>query len=66
MWSKDNIDWRDLDVDLVVKRATAVENGDFVLMHPKAHTLKALKKVLDFYKEKGIAAVTVDALIKDA
>ena len=27
MWSKDTIDWRDLDVDLVGKRATAVENG---------------------------------------
>lgn len=66
MWSKDTIDWRDADVNLVVKRATAVQNGDFILMHPKSHTLKALPTILDFYKEKGITPVTVDALISDA
>lgn len=36
MWSKDTIDWRDFNVDLIVKRATKnPENGDFILMHPK-------------------------------
>lgn len=63
MWSKDTIDWRDNDVNLIVKRATSVQNGDFVLMHPKPQTLKALPKILDFYKEKGVTPVTVDACI---
>lgn len=63
MWSKDTIDWRDSDVNLVYKRATEIQNGDFILMHPKSHTLKALPKILDFYKEKGVAVVTVDACI---
>lgn len=63
MWSKDTIDWRDSDLSLIVKRATAIENGDFILMHPKPHTLKALPQILDYYKEKGITPVTVDNLI---
>ena len=63
MWSKDTIDWRDSSVDLVVKRATEVDSGDFILMHPKAHTLKALPKILDFYLNKGISTNTVDKLI---
>ena len=60
MWSKDTIDWRDSDVNLIVKRATAVDSGDFILMHPKAHTLKALPTILQFYFEKGISTNTVD------
>ena len=60
MWTLDTIDWRDDDVDLIVKRATQrFENGDFVLMHPKPHTLTALHEILDFYKEKGVETVTV-------
>lgn len=64
MWSKDTIDWRDNDVNLIIKRATAVDSGDFILMHPKAHTLKALPTILQFYFEKGISTNTVDELIK--
>ncbi len=64
MWSKDTIDWRDFDVNTIIERAKKVQNGDFVLMHPKAHTLKALPEIIDFYKEKGIAPVTVDACLK--
>ena len=47
MWSKDTIDWRDNSESLIIKRATKnVENGDFILMHPKPHTLKALPKII--------------------
>lgn len=63
MWSKDTIDWRDNDVNLVYKRATEIQNGDFILLHPKAHTLKALSQILDFYKEKGVTPKRVDELI---
>lgn len=63
MWSKDTIDWRDNDVDLVFKRATEIQNGDFILLHPKDHTLSALTKILNFYKEKGVTPKRVDELI---
>ena len=60
MWSKDTIDWRDKDVDLIVKRATKnPANGDLILMHPKTHTVKALPKIIDFYVEMGYRLVTV-------
>ncbi len=65
MWTKDTIDWRDKDENLVFKRATQnVENGDLILMHPKTHTLKSLDKILQKYKELGIKAVTVSQCIK--
>lgn len=63
MWTKDTIDWRDKDENLVYKRATSgIESGDMVLMHPTEHTLKALPKILDFYTEQGISTATVSEL----
>ncbi len=60
MWSKDTIDWRDKDEQLVYKRATNdLSNGDFVLMHPKEHTLKALPNILDYCDKAGFSVVTV-------
>lgn len=60
MWSKDTIDWRDKDENLIFKRATnGLENGDLILMHPKAHTLAVLPKILDFYKSVNFSVVTV-------
>ena len=60
MWSKDTIDWRDADKNLVYKRATnGVTNGDLILMHPKEHTLLALSDVLRYYIDNGFSVVTV-------
>jgi peptidoglycan/xylan/chitin deacetylase (PgdA/CDA1 family) len=60
MWSKDTIDWRDKDVNLIIKRATKnPENGDLILMHPKPHTLSALGEIIDFYIGLGFNVVTV-------
>lgn len=60
LWSRDTIDWRDKDADLVLKRATSdIRYGDLILMHPTAHTLAALPKILDYYKKSGIRAVCV-------
>ena len=45
MWSKDTIDWRDKDTNLIFKRATKnMQNGDIILMHPTECTKNALKK----------------------
>ena len=60
MWTKDTIDWRDSDVDLLVKRATKnISNGDLILMHPKSQSVTALPRILSAYKKSGIALTTV-------
>ena len=60
MWSKDTIDWRDSDENLIISRATKnIKSGDFILMHPKTHTLNALGKIIDIINEKGYTLVTV-------
>ncbi len=60
MWSKDTIDWRDKDTSLLYKRATKnVASGDFILMHPKEHTLKILPEIIDYYFSVGLTPVTV-------
>lgn len=60
MWSKDTIDWRDKDETLVYKRATKnVKAGDFILMHPTAHSAKALEKICKTYQELGIKSIIV-------
>ena len=60
MWSKDTIDWRDHDENVVYKRATEnVEGGELILMHPKEHTLKALPRILSYYEKEGLKTVTV-------
>ena len=43
MWSKDTIDWRDKDANLIYTRATNnISGGDFILAHPTEYTLKSL------------------------
>lgn len=60
MWSKDTIDWRDKDENVIFERATKnLTNGDLVLMHPKNHTLSVLPKILDYYLSCGFSVVTV-------
>ena len=65
MWSKDTIDWRDKDKNLIIKRATkGILNGDLILMHPKDHTLLALPEILEYYISEGLKVVTVSQNIK--
>lgn len=60
MWSKDTIDWRDSDKNLIIKRATnGVKSGDLILMHPKRHTLDALQSIIDEIKSKNLKLLTV-------
>ncbi|NLL55595.1 MAG: polysaccharide deacetylase family protein [Clostridiales bacterium] len=64
MWSKDTIDWRDKDYQLILKRATSdVKSGDMILMHPTEQTVKALPLILDCYKNKKLKTVTVSELL---
>jgi peptidoglycan/xylan/chitin deacetylase (PgdA/CDA1 family) len=64
MWSKDTIDWRDKDYQLILNRATKdVKGGDMILMHPTEQTVKALPLILDRYKNKNLKPVTVSQLL---
>ena len=60
MWSRDTIDWRDKDVNLIYMRATKnLTAGEFVLMHPTDCTVKALPQILIYIRDNGLSAVTV-------
>ena len=60
MWSRDTIDWRDNDSDIVYKRATQnLKQGEFILMHPKDCTVEALPRVLTYIRDNGMQAVSV-------
>ena len=60
MWTKDTIDWRDKNSDIIYTRATKNPcGGDLILMHPTKHTLHALEDVLMFYNSRGYKLTTV-------
>ena len=60
MWSRDTIDWRDRDENLIFKRATEkTSGGDLILMHPTLQTANALDKIIKTLKNKGLEVTTV-------
>ena len=65
MYSRDTIDWRDKSADIVYERATKnTKPGELILMHPTQHTLQALEKIVQYYKENNIKLITVGENIK--
>ena len=66
MWTRDTIDWRDKDSETVYVRATKnLAAGDLILMHPTAHTLTALPKILEEIKNRGLISATVSQCITE-
>ncbi len=64
MWTRDTIDWRDKDENLTYSRAIRdIKGGDLVLMHPTAHTLSALPKVLKYIADNNLVCTTVSDTI---
>jgi len=64
MWSRDTIDWRDKDVNLIKKRATQnLKAGEFILMHPKDVTVQALPEILNYIRENGFKAENISRMI---
>lgn len=60
MWSRDTIDWRDKDKELIVQRATKnLKAGEFILMHPKDVTVESLPEILTYIRENGLKTLTV-------
>ena len=66
MWSKDTIDWRDKDCELIYNRAIKnPQNGDLILMHPTPETLKCFEKIIKFYIDNGFSITTVSKNIQN-
>lgn len=60
MWTRDTIDWRDQDADLIYRRAVKdMSNGDLVLMHPTEKTVEALTNILSTTINNGFNPTTV-------
>ena len=60
MWTRDTIDWRDKDKNLIYNRAVKdAKGGDLVLMHPTDKTLAALEEIIKTLQEKGLNVTTV-------
>ncbi|MCH5162360.1 MAG: polysaccharide deacetylase family protein [Clostridiales bacterium] len=60
MWTRDTIDWRDHDTDLIYRRAVKnVKGGDLILMHPTENTLFALERIITEVYSQGLEISTV-------
>lgn len=65
MWTRDTIDWRDHNADIIYNRAVKdIKAGDLVLMHPTDCTVEALPRVLEYIKSVGLTADIVSNVIK--
>ena len=60
MWTRDTIDWRDKNEDLIYQRAvTNLCGGDLVLMHPTLCTAAVFEKIVMQIKKQGFNVVPV-------
>ncbi len=60
LWTTDTVDWQRPPPETIWKRALAgAKPGCLLLMHPTENTVIALPTIVDGYKEKGLALVTV-------
>ena len=64
MWTRDTIDWRDHDADLIYNRAIKnASGGDLVLMHPTQSTVEALPRIIEYFQTNGFNLTTVSQTI---
>lgn len=64
MWTRDTIDWRDHDSDLIYKRAVKnLKGGDLILMHPTDCTLKALERIIITAQSKNLRIAPVSEVL---
>lgn len=60
MWTRDTIDWRDQNAELIYQRAVKnASGGDLILMHPTEKTLEALPNIIKSLIESGFTLTTV-------
>lgn len=64
MWTRDTIDWRDQDADLIYNRAIKnASGGDLILMHPTKATVEALPKIIEYFQNSNFNITTVSNTI---
>lgn len=64
MWTRDTIDWRDHNVNIIYERAIRdIKAGDLILMHPTDCSVQALPRILDYIMEQNLTANTVSEVI---
>ena len=64
MWTRDTVDWRDHDAELIYKRAVKnVKGGDLILMHPTECTVKALERIIIEASNRGLKVGTVSEVL---
>ena len=65
MWTRDTIDWRDHDADLIYRRAVKnIKGGDLILMHPTECTVKALERIVIGVSAAGLKIAPVSQVIE--
>lgn len=65
MWTRDTVDWRDHDSNLIYNRAIKnASGGDLILMHPTQETLEALPKIITWFKDNGFNLTTVSQTLE--
>ncbi len=64
MWTRDTIDWRDQNTQLIYNRAIkGMKGGDLILMHPKEKTVEALPAIIDYANNHQLKVTTVSETI---
>ena len=64
MWTRDTVDWRDRDPDIIARRAAhGIAAGDLILMHPTDATVAALPRILDAVTAAGLTVAPVSEVI---
>ncbi len=67
MWTRDTIDWRDHDSDLIYKRASKnLKGGDLILMHPTECTVKALERIIISVFAAGLKVAPVGEVLESS
>lgn len=60
MWTRDTIDWRDQNAEIIYQRAIKnASGGDLILMHPTAKTAEALPRIIEHLKKANFNLTTV-------
>lgn len=60
MWTRDTIDWRDKDTDLIYQRfITNAKGGDLILAHPTKNTVEALESAINYFINNDFTLTTV-------
>ena len=64
MWTRDTIDWRDKNEQLIFSRATSnMSGGDLILMHPTSSTAAVLEKIILYARDNDLKITKVSDVI---